>query len=193
MGNGESTEKPPMCAWSCEICGEVTLAREHPSECPFCGSGGSHVISLHIVVESRAGSLTDADRGNLAESLRGERTDVYQYAAMSKNAPDAALAAMFDRVSKMEREHAKVFARLLGIFIEDVATPAVMTGDPKEIEGEFWAQVGEAIKGERAAMCRYAEYAGQTADEHLRMIWRALAKVEGGHLELFTDLMAGIQ
>jgi rubrerythrin len=179
MGNTESTpDEPLVVAWYCMICGEVTLAAERPSDCPFCGSAGEFLVidmpPEHDVVPSE---LRPVEMEMLETSIRMEIADRDKYLALSQKADTVLARATWKRLSRIEAEHATVFAELgrKGAMPQPGRVEAIGTPDD---------EIAKAQRGEAAASADYAEFAARAAHPRLKMVWTALAAVEAGHYSL---------
>jgi rubrerythrin len=186
MGNIESTpDEPLMVAWYCMICGEVTLAAEQPSDCPFCGSNGEEYLVVGMPPERDAvGELAPEDRQMLRTSLRMEIADREKYLALSRAADNAKGRATWKRLSRIEAEHATVFAELLA---EGAPQPGATV--PLESLGR---EIEKAWQGESGAVASYVEFAEATRNWRLKTVWTALARVEAGHRSLMEGAAFGV-
>jgi rubrerythrin len=168
-------------AWRCSICGEVTLARTRPSDCPFCGADEKYIGD----VRGNPNDLGDAvinstDRANLETSLAMERGDVRRYTAMANAALTETDRHTYKRIARIESEHVQIFATLLG-------APQGGPVDVMELPQDINKAVAGAITGEESASATYAKFARQAAITRLHVVWSALAEVENGHWEVLTE------
>ena len=116
-----------MKAYVCKICGYIHMGEEAPNRCPMCGASKEKFE----VKEEKGGNNMKELKGtktekNLMEAFAGEsqaRNKYTYFASKAKKEGYEQIAAIFQETADNEKEHAKMWFKLLnGGEISDTAS-----------------------------------------------------------------------
>jgi len=181
--------------WRCMICGEVFLAGQCPSHCPFCGAHGEHFVRVEDPSKAPAestftaeGELTELEKKNLQASIATELLNTTFYTGMASKGDRSTiegivLARTYKRLARIEDEHAGVFCKLLGV---EKKSQKVDEATLKEhvVTGVWKNDISASVLREERAHSLYAKFATETEKPRLKLVWSALAEVEADHVAL---------
>lgn len=175
-----------MKIYVCRICGEVYIGESIPPSCPFCGVANKFLRLVKAWKEENKGiELTDISRENLKKALDLELSNTAFYDCVAKSAESIEVAKMFKGLMKVEKEHAKVFQKLLGL--EEL--PQVeerCTVDPI-------VNVTDSRKREERAVAFYEAAAKATTEPWVKEIFEAIRDVEKDHIILDEAMLRSLQ
>lgn len=171
--------------WRCLICGEIFLGTECPSNCPFCGAHGIHIIrppeggDPNVAdIGDAGGELTEKEKENLDASIEIEYENSTFYALVAKKPGPVEVCGVFKRLSRVESEHLSLFCKLRGV--KKPTHPA----KPMSTE-ESWSEIAsKSSQMETNAHTLYTRFAKETDKPRLREVWNAIAQVELDHMAL---------
>ncbi len=183
----EKTEELKMEKWKCTVCGYV---HEGPMtedfKCPVCKQGADKFVKIEEtpVAEAKnpfAGSKTEK---NLWEAFAGEsqaRNKYTYFASVAKKAGYEQIAALFLQTAENEKEHAKMWFKLL----HDGKVPDTLTNLKDAAAGENyeWTDM-------------YAQFAAVAKEEgfdHIAYLFEAVGKIEKEHEERYNKLIDNIE
>lgn len=170
-----------MRIFTCRICGEVYIGREVPQSCPFCGVANKYLVLARVWKdENKNVELSDVSRKNLEEALQLELSNTAFYKCLSEKLNNAEVALMFKGLFKVEREHASVFKKLLGL----KELPQInedCTDDPQKALEESSAR-------EERATAFYVKALGEAQEPRIKEVFEAIMNVEKDHLELDREM-----
>jgi rubrerythrin len=161
----------------CEICGDGYIGDSSPHHCPFCGAHGflRNVEEVNPVYEI---TLTPEDKSNLLKALQIENRNAGFYICASEKSEDPKIKTLFKTLSKVEKEHASIFKKLLKEKSSDAYDTCQV--DPATNFQKAYSHEEEAIKF-------YEEAAKNSKNERVKQIFLALVDVEKDHLKLLGN------
>lgn len=166
-----------MEVYRCRFCGETHLGLAPVSNCPFCGAHGKYMIKISEWRDENTGvEYGDVSRKNIEIALDVEVGNASFYLVAAKAAESTEAQGIFKRLSKVETEHAEVFAKLLGVKL-----PAYQELESK---GSDEANFEESLRRESIAIDHYAKSAGEATEPRIKEIFKTLVEVENDHLSL---------
>ena len=169
-----------MKSYRCTICGEVNIGTEQPANCPFCGVVKKFIFCLGKVDGSdifKSKSLSDESRKNLMEALNFETSNASFYKCSSESGESESVRAVFKRLSKIEREHADIIRKYLGLDPIEFITEECSTFDAENIV-DAKAKIKQAI-------AFYKNASIEAREAKISTLFNALAEVEEGFLKVF--------
>src|SRR5512135_320353 len=170
----------------CQICGEVFIGTARPSNCPFCGVKGKHLVPTEQWTDENLAvtSLSEVSRANLAKSLQLEVNAGPFYRDASEKARSINLQGVFKGLAKVESEHASVFRKLL-----KCEFPAPEPGQSVSL-GDELEDLKEALDREYVANELYSRFADEAVEPRVKKVFEAISEVESGHITLETGITA---
>lgn len=166
-----------MKIFVCRICGDVYIGKDIPGSCPFCGVANKNLRMASTWEDENKGvELSEISRKNLEEALKIELSNAAFYKSAWENLSDLELALIFKGLSKVEREHASVFRKLLGVsdvpeIKEDCAD------DPRAV-------IENSAKREQRAIEFYARAMAEATEERVKLVFGEIMHTEKDHLAL---------
>lgn len=167
-----------MNLYRCRICGESFLGDKKPSNCPYCGVPGRHMVAAAKWQEPLTPKLSAVSRKNLEKALDLEVKNAEFYRCASVKAGHKDFFALFKALSRIESEHASAVSKALEI-VKPIPEPSDSSCKPSIIENLL-----EAHERETQATAFYKQAAEEAAERRVKEIFTALAEVEAGHVEL---------
>jgi rubrerythrin len=170
----------------CLICGEVYIGTARPSNCPFCGAKGKHLVPAEQWTDENdtVTALTEISRANLARSLQLEVNAGPFYRDASAKASSVNLQGVFKGLAKVESEHASVFRKILNCeFPAPEPAASVSQGDESE-------DLKVALAREVEATELYSRFADEAVEPRVKKVFAAISEVESGHITLENDITA---
>ena len=166
-----------MKIFTCKICGEVYIGPKPPKSCPFCGVSNKYLRMADVWEdENKNVKLSEVSKRNMEGALKLELSNAAFYKCLSKTISNTEVALMFKGLFKVEREHASVFRKILGI-----------EGD-LEIEEECidnpMKAVEESYKREQNAVDFYTKALAEAVEPRVKEVLEAIMETEKDHLEL---------
>lgn len=172
-----------MKTYICQICGDVYIGHERPSDCPFCGAPSNFIKEgkeADPIVNQKI-EISELSGRNLEETLVLELKANSIYLCMAGRAHSYELKAMYKRLAKVELEHAVIVTKLMGI-----ALPKIEEQTCSEDEVENFQKT---IELEEHATDLYAKFAKEAAETNIKIFFTALAQVERDHIELIRNYL----
>ena len=171
-----------MKVFICRICGEVYLGESIPPSCPFCGVMNKFLVLGHVWKDENIGvELTEVSKKNLEEALVIELSNTAFYKCIAKSSDNTEIAKTFKSLSKVEKEHAEVFTKLLGINLVETVE-SCEASDPIE-----W--IKESTEREDRAVKFYAKAVAEATEPRVKEVFQAIMQVEQTHQELDKTMM----
>jgi len=165
-----------MRIFICRICGEVYLGREIPPSCPFCGVENKYLALGNVWKFEDNIEITAKERENLEKALELEMSNTKFYKCVSKTVPDSQLAKMFKGLSRVEKEHADVFRKIL----KRDDFPKVHESCNEDIE----KCLSGSLLREKGAVEFYQKALSEAETPRVKEVLEAIMKVEKDHIEL---------
>lgn len=173
-----------MKIYRCNICGDVFIGREMPSECPFCGVKNIYLtLGSEWSDKNQGVELTPISQKNLMAALDLELHATAFYNCVSQQAEKMELQSMFKGLAKVELEHAFAISKLLRIPKDQLIK---MTD---QCNKDAKAMLEETRSREDNAVKEYVRGAQEAVEERVKEIFVALAAVEKGHLILVEEII----
>lgn len=137
---------------------------------------------------------------NLANAFAGESQARNRYTFFSETARKEGhqhIAAVFIETAENEREHAKVFYKLLNSLMQGASNLIHVDADYPLVYNDTLTNLRSAAEGEReewqVVYSKFAEDAKQEGFAEAERAFRYIAEVEKHHMERFTKLADGLQ
>jgi len=176
--------------WRCKICGYVYEGENLPADfvCPLCKHGAEDFEKIELVGDANSpsgkvefrGSKTEA---NLETAFAGEsmaRNKYTYYASQAKKDGYVQISALFEETAVNEREHAKIWFKLL----HDGKVPDTLTNLKDAADGENyeWTDM-------------YATFAKEAKEEgfdEIALLFEQVGEIEKRHEERYLKLRSNI-
>jgi len=168
-----------MNVFKCRICLEGYLGDEPPTHCPFCGAHQQYIVNAAGFYIQKY-SLTEISRHNLQKSFEQERYNAEFYFCAADQADNVRDATMFNRLAKIESEHASTILRELNIPSINIRRDMDLCSNVNT----FNLEKSHAL--ELDAINNYYEYLGMATEHRVIEVFNALIEIESDHLSL-TD------
>ena len=173
-----------MKAYVCKVCGYIHMGEEPPARCPMCGAskekfelkeeGGNKMKELK-------GTKTEK---NLMEAFAGEsqaRNKYTYFASKAKKEGYEQIAAIFQETSDNEKEHAKMWFKLLnGGEISDTANNLKAAAEGENFE---WTDMYD----------RMAKEAKEEGFDDIAYLFEEVGKIEKEHEERYKKLLENVE
>lgn len=166
-----------MKLYRCTICGEVYAGNEKPSHCPFCGAHIGLLVFAKDYVEKNIGiEVSDKSKGYLRQTLDLEIANSRFYRGISKKSKNVEVQSQFKYLAKIEKEHADVACKLMGISVPDevLGVDECSSDDRENIE--------ESLRREERATKLYSEFLKNVTEPRLKIIFSTLIQIESDHI-----------
>jgi len=168
-----------MKLYRCTICGEVYAGSEKPSHCPFCGAHEGLMVDAKDYVEKNIGqNISEKSKEYLRKTLELEISNSRFYRGISKKSQNMEIASLFKYLAKIEKEHADVACKLMGIEVPD----EVLGMD--ECSEDDRENVEESLRREERATKLYTEFLKDVPEKRLKDLFTALIQIESDHIGL---------
>ena len=165
--------------YRCSICGEVYAGDEKPSHCPFCGAHVGLLALAKDYVEKNIGAeISEKSKDFLEQTLKLEITASRFYRGVSKKTKNAEVQGLFKYLAKIEKEHADVVCKLLGI---DLPDEVMGVEDRFETDKE---NIEESLRLEKRAAEIYSGFLKNVTEERLKTVFSALIQIESDHIKI---------
>ena len=169
-----------MQTYRCTICGEAYIGSTRPSHCPFCGAHQNFLVLALEWSEQNIGlSLSEKTKEYLQKSLELEIGNTSFYRCISQTVADPEISGMFKFLSKVEREHASVIRKLLGLEKEDEGSSDCFPDIKKDLE--------ETRTREDKAINFYKEIVKEAPEPRIKIVFAALIQIETDHFNLAEE------
>lgn len=165
----------------CRICGETYLGEEFPDKCPFCGAERQYLIPASKWTDENIElNLSELSRKNIEEALQVEigNSRFYLCAGAAAKGKDNELEGMFKRLAKVEREHASLFSKMLGVQMPEIIN------QPLDCKESGLENVEISTNREQNAVNHYSKFLAEATEDRVKLVFKALLEVEKTHLEL---------
>jgi rubrerythrin len=170
-----------MKIFVCRICGDVYIGEEIPHSCPFCGVENKFLVPPSVWDETYDLELTEIERKNVAKALEVEISNSSFYKLAFETLSNKEIGLMFKGLSKVEREHASVFRKILKSN-EDPRVEVSCEDDPKKC-------IEESSRREKNASEFYKKAMSEAINPRLKEIFGAIMKTEQDHIKLDSEML----
>lgn len=171
-----------MKTYKCNKCGKVfELAEGVEPVCPLCGATGDSLVIIDEMPKSKyAGTETEK---NLQTAFAGEsqaRNKYTYFASKARKDGYEQIAAIFEETANNEKEHAKLWFKLLnGGDISDTASNLVSAAEGENYE---WTEMYD----------EFAKVAKEEGFDKIAFLFEGVAKIEKEHEERYRKLLKNI-
>ena len=174
-----------MKAYVCKICGYIHVGEEAPEKCPKCGASKEKFE----VKEEKGGNNMKELKGtktekNLMEAFAGEsqaRNKYTYFASKAKKEGYEQIAAIFQETADNEKEHAKMWFKLLnGGEISETKDNLKAAAEGENFE---WTDMYD----------RMAKEAKEEGFDHIAYLFEEVAKIEKEHEERYKKLLENVE
>ncbi len=164
--------------YKCTICGDPYLGDTAPVNCPYCGAKQNRFVDGRDYVSPFAAehNFTDEEKANFQAALDIEVGNASFYQAAAKVSGEEYYQWLFKALMKVEKEHAGIFAKHLGI-----AKPELVEIEASS-DGE--ANLEESHRREEIAIESYRRFAERASTPRAKELFTALVEIESDHLGL---------
>lgn len=172
-----------MKTFICEICGDAYIGTEKPSKCPFCGANHNFIKEgkeANPVTENKT-ELSELSKKNLEQTLQMEIEANAIYLCMAGKSQSYEIMKMYKRLAKIELEHATIATKLLGISMPEIKPELCNDLDKENFE--------RTIGLEDHASNVYKQFALESQETHVKILFTALSQVEADHLDLIKNYL----
>jgi len=169
----------------CRICGEVFIGRQTPSNCPFCGVEQKYLVDGKVWKDENDVKLTDISSQNLIKALEIELSNTAFYKCVSETSSDSEISSMFKGLSKVEKEHADVFRKIL----KPKSDPEI----DENCSDDSLASLNASKERETRATKFYTQALSDATEPRLKEVFAAIMKTEEDHLALDNEMIRKIQ
>lgn len=170
-----------MKVFRCRICGDPYLGEEAPTHCPFCGAPVKYLILAKDWEDPQMVKLSDVSKRNLKASLELEIENASFYLCASEMTKDTEGKQLFRALSKVEREHASMICKILG-----VPKPKI-TLDKLACYPTYKENLKESHHREERAISSYSQFFKETKEPQIKEMFQALVLIESEHLKLAEE------
>ena len=170
--------------FKCEICRQVYILRERPSNCPFCGSLEEHVKPVDNVPDIEEYKLTKISIKNILEAIGKEYKAYNLYVCTKEKSESNNIKNKFNVTEIHEKWHYNLLMDEINIeeekvyLIEDDMKVKCTNSDE---ENRRIAMIAEAD-----AIVNYKKYLKEATEPRVKMVFAALLEVEQMHLDLIS-------
>jgi len=162
-----------MKSFRCTICGEVFLGSKLPSNCPFCGVRERHLLNSEEIDGTEifaVKNISDDSRKNLIVALNKETFNASFYKCASENSESEGFRALFKRLAKIEREHADIIRKYLGLDPVEFVEQECSEDDDKNLE--------KALESTKEIVKFYKTAGVKSREVKISNLFKALSEVE---------------
>jgi len=167
--------------FKCEICRQVYILRERPSNCPFCGSFEEHVKPVEDVIDIEEYKLTEISRDNLSIVLTKEAHASNFYEGAKLVNQSSKLSKIFYMLKIHESWH---HFTLSSEIKDDVNVSLVKSVKYMKLNNTDEENKRTAMIAEADAIVNYKKYLEEATEPRVKMVFAALLEVEQMHLDL---------
>lgn len=169
-----------MKIFRCIVCGEAYIGSIKPSHCPFCGAHEPFLINATDWKEENIGvEISEKTKEYLEKSLNLELNNSAFYKCLSKTIEDPEISGMFKFLGKVEKEHASVVKKLLGLKEIEEITEKCTPNINKDLE--------ESMSREDRAIHFYREIVRECPEPRIKKVFGAFVEIETDHFNLAKE------
>ncbi len=174
-----------MKVYVCKICGYIHMGEQVPEKCPKCGASKEKFK----VKEEKGGNNMKELKGtktekNLMEAFAGEsqaRNKYTYFASKAKKEGYEQIAAIFQETADNEKEHAKMWFKLLNG--GEISSTKENLKAAAEGENFEWTDMYD----------RMAKEAKEEGFDHIAYLFEEVAKIEREHEERYKKLLENVE
>lgn len=175
-------ENNTMKKWVCSVCGYVHIGEEAPEKCPVCKQPKEKF--KFVEGEKKNPYEGTETEKNLWAAFAGEsqaRNKYTYFASVAKKQGFEQIAALFLQTADNEKEHAKLWFKLL--HDGDVPSTEVNLADAASGENYEWTEMYK----------EFAETAKEEGFDHIAFLFNAVGEIEKRHEERYQALLQGVK
>ncbi len=165
--------------WRCEICGDPYVGKTAPDNCPFCGAYKEHIKEAKEAEVNFDVDLNEKDKANAEHALQVEVSNTAFYFCAARKTDDDEGRLLFKALGKVESEHASIWRKILKLDKVPEGHDPCHTNNKENLE--------ESHSRETKAIEFYRKAAGESENERVKQIFKALVEVETDHLKLSEE------
>ena len=165
--------------FKCEICRQVYILSERPSNCPFCGSFEEHVKPVEDVPYIREYELTEKSKDNIFKAIEKEFYAYSYYECSNKISIDKNIINKFKVMGMHEIWHHRLLSDELNLKFDETIIELKCTNLDEENRRN-------AMIAEAQAIVDYKKYLEEATEPRVKMVFAALLEVEQMHLDLIS-------
>ncbi|MFC2174336.1 ferritin family protein [archaeon] len=167
----------------CQICGEPHLADEVPTDCQFCGAPKNYLKPAEEFSPVWGIELTDQEKQDVEATLALEvNATAFYLDAAKANQKYTKYERLFKAFARVEKEHADVAAKILGVDVPDFVG--------EKTRGSPEADLERTKELETGAVAHYAEFMARATSEKMKNFFNAFKHAEEGHRDYATAELA---
>lgn len=179
--NTKKKEVTKMAKWKCTVCGYIHEGDTPPETCPVCKQPKEKFVKLEEESKNPyAGTKTEK---NLWEAFAGEsqaRNKYTYFASVAKKAGFEQIAAIFLQTAENEKEHAKIWFKLLNGGISDTEENLAAAAEGENYE---WTDM----------YAKFAKDAREEGFEDIAYLFEEVGKIEKEHEERYRKLLENVK
>lgn len=174
-----------MNFYRCQICGDVYMGKEKPSNCPFCGAKSKYLVKTEKWVDENLSinSLSEISKKNLEKALQLEVNNAPFYRDAMNRSKNITLQGIFKYLSKIEAEHASAVKKILKCEL-----PQPEQGKETAVDDDM-DNIRAAHEREKAAAAFYRKSASESREPRVKKVFTALSEIETDHIMLEEKLL----
>lgn len=174
-----------MKFFRCQICGDVFIGTEKPSNCPYCGSKDRYLVPAAEWTDENLTitELSAVSRRNLEKALQLEVDNAPFYRDASARAKTMHLQGAFKGLAKVEAEHASVVRKILK------CEPPLPGPDAERAVDDDMGNLRLAHEREVEASRFYAASALEAVEPRVKKVFIALSQIEADHIMVEKELL----
>jgi len=158
----------------CQICGEPHLAASKPSDCQFCGAPEKFIGLVEDYSTLWGVELTEQEKKDMEATLALEVNATAYYKDVAKaNEKYSDTERLFKGFARVEKEHAEVAAKFLGVPLPE------FTGE--KTKGSVQKDLERTKDLETNAMGEYKDFLANASSQKVKDFYTALIHAENGH------------
>ncbi|MDD5731744.1 MAG: ferritin family protein [Patescibacteria group bacterium] len=162
-----------MKSFRCTICGELFLGSKLPSHCPFCGVKAKYILNSEEVNGAEIfmiKNISDESRKSLIVALNKETSNASFYKCASDNGEKEEIRILFNRLAKIEREHANIIGKFLDLDAVEFTDQECSHYDSKNLE--------QALESTKEIVKFYKKASIEAREVKISNLFKALGEVE---------------
>jgi len=171
-----------MKIFTCKICSKVYLGNEIPPTCPFCGVANKFFQLPQIWQDENNVALSEISKNNVEKALKIELSNTAFYKSASKMLTNTKAKLMFKGLAHVEKEHAKVFQKILKLDTLPVAQDLASENEKECVK--------ESLKREKSAVELYLKAASEATELRVKEVFLAIMETEKDHITLDEEILS---
>lgn len=174
-----------MNFYRCQICGDVYMGKEKPTNCPFCGAMAKYLVKADKWVDENMSinTLSEISRKNLGNAIQLEVNNSPFYRDAMNKTKDIKLQGVFKYLSKIEAEHASTIRKIL-----KTEPPQPEPGKDVALTDDI-STLNAAYEREKFAAAFYKKASKEAVEPRVRKVFKALSEVESDHMSLEEKIL----